>query len=122
MGPEFAEVGRVGVAAGRAGALTVAWPFALAAVSLMCASALLVGWMPLQLSVATVFLFAGPHNWVEFRYFVSRMPVRWGRSRNFFRVGIGGALLLTILYAAWPQLARAGAWGESGWLAAGALW
>ncbi|HLM57639.1 MAG TPA: hypothetical protein VK422_16150 [Pyrinomonadaceae bacterium] len=122
MRTEFAEVGRVPVTAGRAVAGAVAWPFALAALSLMCASALLVGWMPLQLSVLTVFLFAGPHNWVEFRYFVSRMPVRWGRSRSFFRVGIGGALLLTILYAAWPQAARAGAWGESGWVAAGALW
>jgi hypothetical protein len=37
-------------------------------------SALLISWKPLQLSIITVFLFAGPHNWMEFRYFLSRMP------------------------------------------------
>ncbi len=122
MRTEFAEVGRVPVVEGRAVAGAVAWPFALAALSLMCVSALLVGWMPLQLSVLTVFLFAGPHNWIEFRYFVSRMPVRWGRSRAFFRVALTGAPLLTVAYAAWPQLARARGWGAAGWLAASALW
>jgi len=106
----------------RAGARGFAWPFALAALALMCSSALLVGLMPLQLSVLTVFLFAGPHNWVEFRYFVSRMPVRWGRSRAFFRVALLGAPLLTVAYAVWPHAARAGGWGAAGWLTASALW
>jgi hypothetical protein len=62
-------------------------------------AAFLVSWQPLQLSVATVFVFAGPHNWMEFRYFVARMPARWGRSKTFFAVGIGGVVLLSAAYA-----------------------
>ncbi|MGH9900559.1 MAG: hypothetical protein ACRD68_01830 [Pyrinomonadaceae bacterium] len=88
----------------------------------MLLSAVLIARMPLQLSIVTVFLFAGPHNWAEFRYFVSRMPVRWGRSRNFFAVAIGGAILLTLAFAAWPQLARARGWEANSWLTATALW
>ena len=93
-GPEEMQrlvgVGRFGAARGQAGGQAggFAWPFALAALALVCSSAVLVGLMPLQLSVATVFLFAGPHNRVEFRYFVSRMPVRRGRPRAFFGVAL----------------------------------
>ena len=43
-------------------------------------------------SIATIFLFAGPHNLMEFRYFAARMPVRWGRSRLYYSVGIGGVV------------------------------
>ena len=46
--------------------------------------------MPLQVSIVTVFLFAGPHNWFEFRYFLMRLPVRFGRSRNFFVTAFAG--------------------------------
>src|SRR5918997_1691141 len=63
-------------------------------------SALLISRWPLQLSVATVFLFSGPHNWMEFRYFLARMPARWGPLRGFFLLGIGGALALTVGFAA----------------------
>lgn len=52
--------------------------FAGAALALACAAAALAGWAPLGFSVVTVFLFAGPHNWLEFRYFLNRMPARWG--------------------------------------------
>lgn len=48
------------------------------------ASAGLAGLLPLQISIVTVFLFAGPHNWFELRYFITRLPVRFGRSRTFF--------------------------------------
>jgi hypothetical protein len=57
-----------------------------------------IGAFPLQLSIATIFLFAGVHNVMEFRYFAARMPVRWGRSRLYYSLGIGGVVVLTTLY------------------------
>ena len=78
--------------------LTSAQWFA-AAFLLSCAfGATLIASFPLQLSIVTIFLFAGPHNLMEFRYFASRMPVRWGRSRTFYSVGIGGVVVLTAAY------------------------
>lgn len=62
--------------------------------------AMLIASFPLQLSIATIFLFAGPHNLMEFRYFASRVPVRWGRSRRYYSIGIGGVLILTAGYLA----------------------
>lgn len=61
-------------------------------------SATLIGAFPLWASIVTIFLFAGVHNWFEFRYFAARMPVRWGKSRNFYLVGIGGVIVLTFAY------------------------
>ncbi len=58
--------------------------------------------MPLQFSVVTVFLFAGPHNWFEFRYFLMRLPVRFGKSRNFFLTAFAGIGFLTLAYVALP--------------------
>ena len=69
-----------------------------------CFSALLASWLPLQFSVVTVFLFAGPHNWFELRYFLMRLPVRFGKSRNFFLTAFGGIGFLTISYIALPVL------------------
>ena len=39
----------------------------------LCAvvSATFATWLPLQVSIVTVFLFAGPHNWFELRYFLT---------------------------------------------------
>jgi len=39
-------------------------------------AAALAACFPVQLSVVAVFVFAGPHNWMEARYFAARMPVR----------------------------------------------
>ncbi len=39
--------------------------FAVAAVGLAILSAFLAGWVPLGFSIVTVFLFAGPHNWIR---------------------------------------------------------
>ena len=55
---------------------------------------LLAGWAPLGFSMLTVFLFAGPHNWMEARYFMSRMPARWGRLTRYFSLGIAGVVVL----------------------------
>ena len=98
------------------------WTFACVALGLMLLSAVLVGWLPLQVSIATVFLFAGPHNWMELRFFVSRMPVRWGESRGFFLTALAGVALLTGFYASLPTLARLLGWEEAGWTTAQALW
>jgi len=69
-----------------------------------CLSALIAGWLPLQVSVITVFLFAGPHNWFELRYFLMRLPLRFGKSRNFFLVAFAGIGLLTLSYITLPVL------------------
>src|SRR6476660_8695836 len=61
-------------------------------------SAALASWLPLQVSIVTVFLFAGPHNWFELRYFLMRLPVRFGKSRNFFVAAFAGIALLTAGY------------------------
>jgi hypothetical protein len=81
-----------------------------------CLSALLASWVPLQFSIVTVFLFAGPHNWFELRYFLMRMPVRFGRSRNFFVVAFGGIGFLTLTYLALPTLFYAGFWSGRNWI------
>src|SRR6267142_2585638 len=75
-------------------------------VLIACASlsALLASWLPLQVSVVTVFLFAGPHNWFELRYFLMRLPARFGRSRNFFLTAFAGIFTLTVAYVALPVL------------------
>jgi len=69
-----------------------------------CLSALFASWLPLQFSVVTVFLFAGPHNWFELRYFLMRLPVRFGKSRNFFLTAFAGIGFLTVSYIALPVL------------------
>ena len=64
--------------------------FAAVLIASACLSAALASWLPLQFSIVTVFLFAGPHNWFELRYFMMRLPARFGRSRNFFVVAFAG--------------------------------
>lgn len=79
---------------------------------LACAlvSAVLASWLPLQVSVFTVFLFAGPHNWFEVRYFLTRLPVRFGKSRNFFIVAFAGIAFLTLTYVSLPVLYSFDVW------------
>jgi hypothetical protein len=85
-------------------------------------SAAFASWLPLQVSIVTVFLFAGPHNWFELRYFLMRLPARFGRSRNFFAVAFGGIFLLTIAYLSLPALYYANTWTAANWPAALATW
>ena len=75
------------------------WAFALTALGAATAAAALAGWAPLRFSIVTVFLFAGPHNWLEFRYFLTRMPARWGRLRGFFLIAFAGVLTLAVAFA-----------------------
>ena len=85
-------------------------------------SAALASWLPLQISIVTVFLFAGPHNWFELRYFLMRLPARFGRSRNFFAVAFAGIFTLTIAYLAMPALYYANLWSGANWPDAIATW
>ena len=78
-------------------------------------SALFASWLPLPVSIVTVFLFAGPHNWFEFRYFLMRLPVRFGKSRNFFLTAFTGIGVLTVTYLLLPVAFRFGSFGEETW-------
>src|SRR5688572_16090454 len=46
-------------------------------------AAILAGAIPIAFSIATVFLFAGPHNWMEARYILGRLPARTGKLTGF---------------------------------------
>src|SRR5947209_2371526 len=85
-------------------------PFMLAALAVAGLSAFLAGWLPLGFSIVTVFLFAGPHNWLEARYFLTRLPARWGRLRAFFVTAFAGLFLLTGAFAAIPWLVSSEPW------------
>ena len=90
---------------------------------LSCAlAAALIGSFPLQLSIVTIFLFAGPHNLMEFRYFAARMPVRWGRSKLFYSVGIGGVVVLTAAYLALYFSSGNWLWSPESWQTYTAIW
>src|ERR1044071_621636 len=85
-------------------------------------SATMASWLPLQASIVTVFLFAGPHNWFEARYFLMRLPARFGRSRNFFIVAFAGIGILTLAYVLLPALYYANVWSGANWPNAIAVW
>ena len=85
-------------------------------------SAAFASWIPLQASILTVFLFAGPHNWFELRYFLMRLPVRFGRSRDFFLVAFGGIFVLTVGYVSLPALYYANLWSGENWTTMIAWW
>jgi hypothetical protein len=89
--------------------------FVCAALAVAVAAAVLAGWAPLRFSIVTVFLFAGPHNWLEFRYFLTRMPARWGRLRGFFLLAFAGMVGLTGAFAGLYALGQAGLLGEEAW-------
>lgn len=90
--------------------------------SIIVLAAIMAGCLPLGVSILAVFLFAGPHNWIEARYFLGRLPGRWGRLRAFFLTGLAGVVLLTGGFAALPLLAGLGQWTNEGWLAGIAVW
>lgn len=73
--------------------------------------------LPVAMSVAIVFLFAGPHNYVEAKYFLTRLPARMGRLRTYFLFSAFGIVSLTI---AFPLLTQLPHW--FGWSPAAVLW
>jgi hypothetical protein len=96
--------------------------FVAAVVCCASLSALLATALPLQVSILTVFLFAGPHNWFELRYFLQRMPVRFGRSRVFFLTAFSGIALLTLAYFSLPLLYNVNVWPGGDWSIPIAIW
>jgi hypothetical protein len=96
--------------------------FAGILISCACLSALCASWLPLQFSVVTVFLFAGPHNWFELRYFLTRLPVRFGKSRTFFLTAFAGIGFLSSAYIALPVLNSFGLLPDSAWPTILASW
>src|SRR3954465_9405551 len=76
--------------------------FAVGFVALAAGAAALAGALPIAFSLATVFLFAGPHNWFEARYALGRLPARAGKLWGFFLLSAIGIVGLTVAYAAIP--------------------
>lgn len=102
--------------------VTSAHIFLIVFVSACAVGALLIGSFPLQLSIITIFLFAGPHNLMEFRYFAARMPVRWGKSKLFYSVGIGGVVVLTAAYLTLYVASGNWLWSLESWQIYAAVW
>lgn len=99
-----------------------ALPFSISFLLFCLLSALLISWKPLQLSIATVFLFAGPHNWMEFRFFLARVPLRWGKSKAFYTVGLGGVFVLTVAYLTLYWLGQSWYLNENAWTISISIW
>ena len=97
-------------------------PFAAAFIGFCLISAALITWRPIQLSIATVFLFAGPHNWIEFRFFLGRMPLKWGSAKRFYTLALAGVGVLTAAYIA--LYSAGGLWylSQATWTVSTALW
>src|SRR5690349_20180241 len=83
------------------------------AVAMIAAS--LAGFVPIGFSIVTVFLFAGPHNWLEFRYFLSKMPAHWGPLKPFFTLAVGGVLVLAAGFGAMALVGRSQEWTLEQW-------
>ncbi len=81
----------------------------------------LAGWIPVEFSIATVFLFAGPHNWFEARYILGRLPARAGKLFGFFALSFAGIVGLTAAFALIPSYLRSGA-STSEYTTAYAIW
>src|SRR6185295_15687177 len=81
-------------------------PLAVALFAIAGASAILAGWVPIAFSIATVFLFAGPHNWLEARYILGRLPARAGKLWGFFSLSFIGIVGLTAGFAYIPSYLR----------------
>jgi len=102
--------------------LTSAQIFLIAFLASCAFAAALIGAFPLQMSIATIFLFAGVHNFMEFRYFAARMPVRWGRSRIYYSVGIGGVVILAAAYLSLYFSSGNWLWSINNWTLLTAGW
>jgi hypothetical protein len=84
---------------------------------------------PLGVSLCAVLLFAGPHNWLEARYFLGRMPGRFGPLAGFSLAAAGGVAVLTLAFIAYAVAVRYEWCGEqaaitllAGWNSTLILW
>lgn len=92
--------------------------FALICLLIGLACATFCGLAPITISIATVFLFAGPHNWIELRYFLSRLPARFGTLKVYFATGMMGALILAVSFPLMAYLGKAQLITIPTWIAA----
>lgn len=84
---------------------SAAWPrptLPQLAATFVVGAAALAAFVPVPLSIAAVFIFAGPHNWMEARYFASRLPVRLRKQRAFFLTAIAGVAILSATFSSVP--------------------
>lgn len=96
---------------------------ALGFVALAVGAAVLSGALPVAFAFATVFLFAGPHNWFEARYALGRLPARAGKLWGFFAVSLLGIVGLSAVYAALPfAVPQFGMGLYAGWCTAFLFW
>jgi hypothetical protein len=72
------------------------------AAAFVSGAAVLAAVFPVAVSIGAVFVFAGPHNWLEARYFAARLPVRWGRQRGFFLLALTGVAALSLTFSLIP--------------------
>jgi hypothetical protein len=96
--------------------------FQAATISVVLAAALLASGTPVAFSIVIVFLFAGPHNWLEARYMLSRMPARWGSLRPYFLLGMIGVPVLAAFAVAMPHLLNGMQADRQTWLLGTAAW
>lgn len=82
--------------------------FGLSTLALIVLSAFVAVSAPIQFSIAIVFLFAAPHNWMELRYCLSRLPSKLGPMKPFFATSFVGLALLFSTYIALVLCARTG--------------
>jgi hypothetical protein len=97
------------------------WP-ALGVLAVVGSAWSLAALLPIGFSIATVFLFAGPHNWLEARYMLRRMPARWGPLWPYFTLGICGTLALGAGMGVLFVLARSAQFSREVVFAAVSVW
>ena len=73
--------------------------------TLAVTAALLAWWTPIAFPIVTVFLFAGPHNWLEARYFLTRLPAGV-QLFSLFLANPGLLSLVADIMAEAPRLAE----------------
>lgn len=98
-GYRIAEAAQAGTLAASSAGVSKNASFELLLILIVCASSALSCLAPIAFSTLTVFLFAGPHNWVELRYFLSRLPSRLGPLKPFFLSSFTGVIFLGLSYA-----------------------
>ncbi|GAB4152164.1 MAG: hypothetical protein Tsb009_27890 [Planctomycetaceae bacterium] len=59
---------------------------------------------------------------MEARFFLSRIPQRWGRRKCYYLTAFTGVALLAMSGIVWPFLARSGQWPRDFWLVTIASW
>ncbi len=91
--------------------------FAVCLLLFMLIASALTTIAPVAVSVMIVFLFAGPHNYAEARYFLTRLPARMGRLKPFFLTSTAGVIILS---ATFPLLTRIPTWLQ--WPAEATVW